>query len=237
MFLKECHKKKKKKKKTKITPFELWKGHQPNLGYFKVWGCLAFVRLTDPKIPKLGVRASTCAFLGYVVNSTAYRFLNIENNMIFESGDAIFHEEYFPFKSKNSGGKEVRENVLSQPSSSTPHSQNQENLEIELRRSKRVRVEKYFGPDYYVFNVDENPFTLKEALLSPDCVFWKEAMNDEIDSLISNKHGSQQIYHLVVKQQVVNGSLGKSLNLMAQQTNLKLDLLQKVMSKKLMLIF
>ena len=104
----------------------------------------------DPKIPKLGVRATTCAFLGYTINSTTYRFLNIENNVIFESGDAIFHEENFPFKSKNSGGKGVRENVLSQPSSSTPHSKNQENLEIELRRSKRARVEKDFGPNYYV---------------------------------------------------------------------------------------
>jgi len=55
--------------------------------------------------------------------------------VIFESGDAIFHEENFPFKSKNSGGKEVVENVLSQPSSST-HSQNQENLikELELKK-------------------------------------------------------------------------------------------------------
>ena len=112
----------KRKKKKKLTPFKLWKGHKPNLGYFKVKGCLAFVRLTDPKIPKLGVRATTCAFLGYAVNSTAYRFFNIENNVIFELGDAIFHEEKFPFKSKNSGGKEVRENVLSQPSSSTAHS-------------------------------------------------------------------------------------------------------------------
>ena len=24
-------------KKTKITPFELWKGHKPNLGYLRVW--------------------------------------------------------------------------------------------------------------------------------------------------------------------------------------------------------
>ena len=77
--------------------------------------------------------------------------------------------------------------MLSQPSSSTPHSQNQENIEIELKRSKRTRVEKFFGPDYYVFNVDENPLTLKEALLSHDCVFWKEVVNDEMDSLISNK--------------------------------------------------
>ena len=173
-------------KKTKLTPFELWKGHKLNLRYFKVWGCLAFVRLMDPKIPKLGIRATICAFLGYAINSTTYRFLNIENNVIFESGDTIFHEENFPFKSKNSGGKEVIENVLSQSSSST-HSQNQENLEIELRRSKRAKVKKDFGPDYYVFNVDENPLTLKEVLLSPDCVFWKEAVNDEMDSLISNK--------------------------------------------------
>ena len=172
-------------KKTKLTPFELWKGHKPNLRYFKVWGCLAFVKLTDPKIPKLGVRATTCAFIGYAINSTAFRFLNIENNVIFELGDAIFHEEKFPFKSKSSGGKEVIENVLSQPSSST-HSQNQENLEIELR-SKRARVENDFGLEYYVFNVDENPLTLKEALLSPGGVFWKKAMNDEMDSLISNK--------------------------------------------------
>ena len=61
----------------------------------------------------MGVRATTCAFLGYAVNSTAYRFLNIENNVIFDSGDAIFHGEKLPFKSKNIGGKEVRENVLS----------------------------------------------------------------------------------------------------------------------------
>ena len=78
-------------KKSKLTPFELWKGHKPNLGYFKVWGCLAFVRLTDPKIPKLGVRTTTYAFLG---------FLKIKNNVIFESGGAIFHEEKLPFKSK-----------------------------------------------------------------------------------------------------------------------------------------
>ena len=98
-------------KKTSLTPFELWKGHKLNLGHFKVWGCLAFVRLIDLKIPKLSVRATTCAFLGYAVNSTTYRFLNIETNVIFELGDAIFHEEKFPFKSKNSGGAKKLEKM------------------------------------------------------------------------------------------------------------------------------
>ena len=40
----------------------------------RVWGCLAYVRLTDPKMPKLGIRATTCTFLGYAINSAAYRF-------------------------------------------------------------------------------------------------------------------------------------------------------------------
>ena len=98
-----------------------------------------------------------------------------------------FMRKIFLLNIKIVGGKEVRENVLSHPSSSTFHSQNQENLEIELRRSKIARVEKDFGLHYYVFNVDENPLTLQVALLSPDVIFWKEVVNDEIDSLISNK--------------------------------------------------
>ena len=131
----------------------MWKGHKPNLGYLRVWGCLAYKRLTDPKIPKLGIKASTCAFLGYVINSVTYRFFDLKYKIIFEFGDAIFHKEKFPFKLKNSGGEE---NILLQPSSSTSHLQNQENFEMELR-SKRARVEKDFGPDYYVFNIEENP--------------------------------------------------------------------------------
>ena len=94
-----CH------KKTKLTPFELWKWHKPNLDYFKVWGYLAYVRLPDPKRPKLGVRATTCVFLGYALYSIAYRFLDIENNITFELEDAIFHEEKFSFKLRNSRGQ------------------------------------------------------------------------------------------------------------------------------------
>ena len=52
----------------------MWKGHKPNLGYLKVRDCLAYVRLTDSKIPKLDIRATTCAFLGYTINNTAYKF-------------------------------------------------------------------------------------------------------------------------------------------------------------------
>ena len=80
-------------KKSHTTPFEMQKGYKPNLGYLRVWSCLAYVRLTDPKIPKLGIRVTTCDFLGYAINGTAYRFFELENKIIFESGDTIFHEK------------------------------------------------------------------------------------------------------------------------------------------------
>ena len=31
------------------TPYDLWKGYPPNLSFFKVWGCLAKVRIPDFK--------------------------------------------------------------------------------------------------------------------------------------------------------------------------------------------
>ena len=48
---------------------------------------------------------------------------------------------------------------------------NKEVVDFELRRSKRARVEKEFGPDFYVFNVENDPLTLKEALFSHDSIF------------------------------------------------------------------
>ena len=53
----------------------MWKGHKPNL---RVCGCLAYVRITGPKIPKLGLRATICTFLGYAINSAAYKFFDLE---------------------------------------------------------------------------------------------------------------------------------------------------------------
>ena len=52
-------------KKTGKTPYELWKGFQPNLKYLRLWGCLAKVMLPDPKKRKIGSKTSGCLFLGY----------------------------------------------------------------------------------------------------------------------------------------------------------------------------
>ena len=61
------------------TPYELWKGHAPNLKYLKVWGCLAKVMLLDPKKSKIGSKTADCMFIGYVSNIATYRFLVLKS--------------------------------------------------------------------------------------------------------------------------------------------------------------
>ena len=48
---------------------------------------------------------------------------------------------------------EAKKIFFSQPSSSTSHLQNQENFEMEPRRSKKARVENDFSPNYYVLTL------------------------------------------------------------------------------------
>ncbi|RVW46570.1 Retrovirus-related Pol polyprotein from transposon TNT 1-94 [Vitis vinifera] len=189
-------------KKNGISPYELWKGRKPNIGYFKVWGCLAYCKKTDPHKTKLGPRAIKCAFVGYASNSKSYRLLDLESNVIIESREVEFFE-----------------NLLSDSNSQVPTSVG-ESLEetpskiveqpIVPRKSQRARKEKVLGSDeidsqrisFYlvegnrediirkipiVLQIEEDPKTYKEAMASRDVAFWKEAINDEMDSIMSNQ--------------------------------------------------
>ena len=54
------------------------------------------------------------------------------------------------------------------------------------RRSKRQRVAKSFGDDFTVYLVDDTPTTIAEIYASPDADDWKEAVQSEMDSILSN---------------------------------------------------
>jgi hypothetical protein len=60
-----------------------------------VWGCIVYFRVPDPKRTKLGPRAIKSVFIGYAVNSKAYRLLDLSSNIIVESRDVKFIENKF----------------------------------------------------------------------------------------------------------------------------------------------
>ncbi|GJT71928.1 zinc finger, CCHC-type containing protein [Tanacetum coccineum] len=122
----------------------------------------AVVRLPDPKLKTLGERRTECIFVGYVEHSKAFRFCVIEPNdsvainLIIESRNAIFDENRF---------------------SSVP------------RPSLRISIgTEDIGGSVVPKKVTEedDPKTFDDAIKSQDVIFWKEAINDEIDSIMGN---------------------------------------------------
>ena len=90
---------------TCLISFELWYERPPSYHYLKMWGYLAKVLAPLPKKTKLGAKTMDCIFIGYVLNSSAYRFLvykleisDIHVNMIIESRYAMFFEDIFSCK-------------------------------------------------------------------------------------------------------------------------------------------
>ncbi|GJZ66325.1 zinc finger, CCHC-type containing protein [Tanacetum coccineum] len=127
------------------------------------WGeAMAVVRLPDPKLKTLGKRGIECIFVGYVEHSKAFRFYVIEPNdsvsinSIIESRDAIFDENRF--------------SSVPIPSLGIPNG----TKDI----SGSVVPEEVTEED--------DPKIFDEAMKSQDVAFWKEAINDEMDSIMGN---------------------------------------------------
>nr|KYP58848.1 Retrovirus-related Pol polyprotein from transposon TNT 1-94 [Cajanus cajan] len=170
------------------TPYELWKNRKPNLKYLKVWGPGVLQRcIPINKKRKISPKTVDCVFLGYSLHSTTYRILvinsevaKISNNIIMESKDVVFLENIFPLKNK-----------LSKPiydtSSSVLPSSSIVNKNFEPGISKRIIKAKDFGPEFYSFLLENDPKTYSEAMRSVAAPFWKEIINDEINSLKINK--------------------------------------------------
>ncbi|GJW63455.1 zinc finger, CCHC-type containing protein [Tanacetum coccineum] len=168
-------------------------------------------RLKDSVIPGarkqyVCERGIECIFVGYAEHSKALRFYVIKPNKsvlinsIIESKDAVFDENIFSsvprpnLRIRNGtediGGSVVPEEVVQQP-------------KPELRKSKRNGTPKNFGTEFqlyliertrdevsdkhsYCFNVEDDPKTFDEVMKSQDVAFWKEAINDEMDSIMDN---------------------------------------------------
>ncbi|GKF24781.1 zinc finger, CCHC-type containing protein [Tanacetum coccineum] len=155
-------------KMNKTTPYELLYKKRPNLLFLLVWGCRAIVRLPDPKRKTLGKKDIDCIFVGYAEHSKAYRFYVIEPNdsvsinIIIESRDAVFDENCF--------------SLIPRPKDIIPNSD----------ESQRDDHSNDVPSETLEPRIEEDPRTYNDAIQSRDSAFWKEAIDDEIGSIMEN---------------------------------------------------
>ncbi|GJX84110.1 zinc finger, CCHC-type containing protein [Tanacetum coccineum] len=169
-----------------------------------LFNVLIIVRLPDPKRKTLGEKSIDCIFVGYVEHSKAYRFYVIEPNnsvsinTIIESRDVIFDENRF--------SSIPRPNDIipySDESQIDDHSNDVSSETLKPRKGKRVRKDKSYGYDFYLYlvegsrdqigsqysycySIEKDPRNYYEAMQSRDVSFWKETIDDEIGSIMEN---------------------------------------------------
>ena len=152
----------------------------PSYRYLKMWECFAKVPAPLPKKTKLGSKTVDCIFLCYVLNSSAYSFLvhkseilNMHVHMIIELRE-VFFEDIFSIQMERNKTSETRtyETAFRDERPSEPTA----NKEIELRRSKRSRISKSFGPSFIAYAIESKPRTFKEVMSISEAQMWKEAV-------------------------------------------------------------
>jgi hypothetical protein len=107
-----------------------------------------------------------------------------------ESRNAVFFEHVFPFKEKRVPKSVLGTEPIQEPDDMDfEYDSVREEIDDDndgVRRSKRARISKSFGPDFLTYMLEAEPQSYKEAVSSSEAPLWKEAINSEIESILQN---------------------------------------------------
>ena len=103
---------------------------------------------------------------------------------------------------------------------------------VVTQKSKRKRTAKSFGDDYIVYLVNNTPRTIEEAYSSPDANLWKEAVQSEMDSIMSNETWEVVECSYGCKPIGCNWVFKKSLGLMVLLRDIRQGLWPRVIPRK-----
>ncbi|UYV63360.1 hypothetical protein LAZ67_2003844, partial [Cordylochernes scorpioides] len=148
------------------TPYELWFDKKPAVDHLRIFGTECFVRVPDEKRRKLDAKSEKGILVGYCSNKDGYRIWMPNSNKVVTSRDIDEQNDTQDIE-------KIKSNV-------------QTSDVYNLRdRSNISKSQRYNDAE---INIAEGlePKTYKEAMDSPNAQFWKEAMNEEMNSLTEN---------------------------------------------------
>ncbi|XP_070029692.1 uncharacterized protein [Nicotiana sylvestris] len=112
-----------------------------------------------------------------------FKCIFVSNSVVLSKNDVYVGKGYL-----NEGFFKLNESELTYQKSKRPREEiingmpNEENP----RRSKRQWTSTSFGPDFLTFLLENERRTFKEAMSSSKAQYWKEVVNSEIESILSN---------------------------------------------------
>ncbi|GJS65663.1 putative RNA-directed DNA polymerase [Tanacetum coccineum] len=182
------------------TPYEIWTGRKPNLRYLRAWGCPAEAKLYNPQSRKLDLKTISYFFIGYPERSKGYRFYcPSHSTRIVETRHAEFLKN-----ANNSGSSSFRRIELQEARDETPII----HVPIPINTPLDTSTDHLIAQDY-PNNVKENepnleinvepqetqqplrrkcndPESFEDAITCDQSARWREAMEDELNSISKN---------------------------------------------------
>ncbi|XP_024200625.1 uncharacterized protein LOC112203962 [Rosa chinensis] len=76
------------------TAYELWKGKKPNINHLRVFGSPCYILRDREQLGKFDARSDDGIFLGYSINSRAYRVYNKRTRIVMESINVSIDDYY-----------------------------------------------------------------------------------------------------------------------------------------------
>jgi hypothetical protein len=188
-------------------PEEVWSGKEVNLSWLKVFGCIAYVHISDHARGKLDPKSLKCTFIGYGGDEFGYRLWDDQNKKIIRSRDVIFNEKLM-YKDRSTAqstspvqndpvsteladlsDSSVAQQVGEDPQPEEPTEQQAPQNPTPMpapRRSARPHVPNRKYMNFLLLTDGGEPECYDEACQVEDSSKWELAMKDEMKSLISN---------------------------------------------------
>ncbi|KAK8916713.1 hypothetical protein KSP39_PZI022778 [Platanthera zijinensis] len=186
-----------------VTPYEAWRKKKPNVQHLRTFGCLAYRHIPKEGRRKLEMKAEKGVFIGYSLESKAYRIYNPVTKKLSISRDVIFEEgaswdwdqnpevlqpitEVAEFQPSNP--VEARPQLLQpEPVELEPHEPASESEEEEVESSHpkfRSLADIYQQTEGdMALHTKEEPESYADAAADPR---WRKAMREEIEMVEKN---------------------------------------------------
>ncbi|KAK0570630.1 hypothetical protein LWI29_004098 [Acer saccharum] len=199
---------------TKQTSYELWKGRKPNVSYFHIFGSKCYILNDRDQLGKFDAKSDEGIFIGYALNSKAYRVFNLKTQSVMESSNVVFddcrpkhddHEEDvcevydLPLKESgetSSGVKSNQDEEDDLPLNRVPHLDSNEpapwvrklhdkdDIIGDVREGVRTRRQIANQISYTCYTSQLEPKKVDEAL---EDEFWVLAIHEELNQFERNE--------------------------------------------------
>ena len=103
---------------------------------------------------------------------------DIHKNNIMESRNASFFENVFLCKSKDGSSSSKR--TYETMNEESHDLEDEQGVQTEPRRSKRIRVEKSFGLEFLTYSLENELQNYEEAVNFSERPLWKEPIKSEV---------------------------------------------------------